>query len=85
MQLNDLPNVAMVFVVAAMIFGAGALALNAFQDTLPSTSVAHNVTRFTLNGLQNTTNQFGTIGTIIGIVILMGIVVGGFYVFGRKR
>lgn len=46
---------------------------------------AYNITKAGLTGESNLSSQFGTIGTIIGIIVLLGIVVGGFYAFNNKR
>lgn len=83
-QLNELPSIAIILVVAVLVIGAGALALDAFSSSVTTDSYAYNVTENGLLGLDNTTAQFPTIGTIIGVVILIGLVVAGFQYFRTK-
>lgn len=80
MGLADIPNVVLLIVLAAMIAGAGLLALSGFQssDSLTAGSVAYNATADAVTGVSEVTGQFPTIGIIIGVVIIIGIVVAGF-------
>lgn len=84
MTLQDLPNVGMTLVLAVLILAAGAIALQAFQDSTTADSFAYNISSDGLTSLDNTTGQLGTIGTIVGVVILIGIIVGVFVLRGRS-
>jgi len=94
MQLNQLPGAIITLVLVAMIGAAGALALTEFQDDVGcggtgcvlanSTSVAFNVTHNGLVGTDNVTSFLDTIGTIIAVAALIGIVIGAFAFFGRR-
>ena len=48
------------------------------------TTIAGNATRLGLTGMTNLAQQSGTIGTIIGAAILIGIILTAFYV-GRNQ
>lgn len=45
---------------------------------------AWNITELGEQGIFNMSDQFATIGTIIGVIVLLGLIVGGFYVFRGK-
>lgn len=77
-DMNDLINFVVLIALAALIGGAAALALDAFQDDLTADSVADNVTENGLSSLDNVTNQLPTIGTIVGVAVLIGIVIAAF-------
>ncbi len=82
-NLGSLPNVVMLFAVAVLITSAAALALNSFKGSLESGSIAYNITEKGEQGLLNLSGQYGTIGTIIGVAVLIGIVVGAFMLVRR--
>jgi len=73
--------IALVFIV--ILGGAGAIALDAFQDDLTANSYAANITENGLSGVDNATSYIPTIGTLLGVGALVGVVIGAFY-FMRK-
>jgi TRAP-type C4-dicarboxylate transport system permease small subunit len=77
-DMNDLINFVVLVALAALIAGSGALALDAFNDDLTADSEADNVTDNGLAGLLNVTDQLPTIGTIVGVAVLIGIVIAAF-------
>jgi len=81
--MNDLIDFVVMVALAALIGGAGALALDSFNDGLTADSAADNVTDNGMSGLLNTTAQLPTIGTIVGVAVLIGIVLSAFK-FARK-
>jgi len=84
-QLNQIPGAIMALVLAGMIGAAGALALGGMQTALVGNSTGYNATQNALTGILNTTAQFGTIGTVIGVGAILAVVVGAFYIFmGNK-
>jgi len=82
-NMNDLIDFVVMVALAALIGGAGALALDSFNDGLTENSTADNITDQGLTGLLNTTAQLPTIGTIVGVAVLIGIVLSAFK-FARK-
>jgi len=90
--INDISPVVLSLVLAAMIAAAGLLALAGFQGSasmLPMTAgcnassivacgAAYNATSDAVSGIGEVTSQFPTIGVIVGVVIIIGIVVAGF-------
>lgn len=83
-NMNELIDFIVLVALAALIGGAAALALDSFNDNLVANSSADNVTDNGLSGLLNTTAQLPTIGTVIGVAVLIGIVLSAFQ-FARKQ
>ena len=46
---------------------------------------AYNITESSLEGTQNLSSKFGTIGTIAAIVIVIGLLLGGFGAYMKFR
>lgn len=90
-SLQDLKGAVLIIALIALIGGATAISLDEFQDEIDctncvasnATSIAFNVTEDGLVGIGNTTEFLGTIGTIIAVMALVGIVVTAF-AFGRR-
>ncbi len=82
-MLDKLPQYIMSFGVAAVILGAVVLMTTTLGTGL--TGNAANAVNNVTAGLMNVATQFGTIGTFVGIVVLIGVMFGGIYwMFGRK-
>lgn len=89
-NMNDLIQFTILIAVAAMLGGAAAIALGAFEDTqvtgaagcnstdTSSCGYAYNVSETGSLGLLNVSGQFATIGTIVGVAVLIGIVIAAF-------
>jgi len=96
-QLNQIPGAMMALVLSGMIAAAGALALGGMQTIFVTGVDGCNATNVTgcgsgypiignaLGGVLNTTAQFGTIGTVIGVGAILAVVVGAFYIFMGNR
>ncbi len=69
--------------LVALIGAAVAIALDDFQDDTTANSAAFNATTNGLDGVANATGFLDTIGTIIGVAVLIGIVVLAF-TFARR-
>jgi len=82
LSLDGLKNGIMALVFIAILAAAGAIALDEFNNDLTPDSYADNVTDEGLAGIDNSTNYLSTIGTLLGVVALVSVVVAGFY-FGR--
>lgn len=49
------------------------------------TTVAFNATGSGLTGITNLAQQSGTIGTILGAVVMIGLLMGAFYIKGKME
>lgn len=84
MRLGDLPSTAILLVFVAVVFVAGFLVLEGLDTDLTPNSYAANASNNLQEGMDNVTNYASTWGTIIGVAVLLGIVIGGF-AFGRNQ
>jgi hypothetical protein len=82
--LEQIPSVVMTLVLAAAIFVAGFLVTDGLDDDLAANSYAANATDAIDEGMYNVTEYIPTLGTIIGVALILGVVIAGFY-FGRTR
>jgi len=78
MNLEDMKGAVILIALIALIGSAAAIALSDFRDDMDASSVERNITVEGLEGVSNTTSYLGTIGTIIGVAVLIGIVVLAF-------
>lgn len=69
-------------IIAGIVIGVGA-----FRDTLGATTVGYEVLNDTLNMFENTGDQLATVGTMIGVGLLIGVIMVAFvgYNAGRSR
>lgn len=84
MNAEDVPKWVVVLGIIAFVGAAVALGLDAFAADLTANSYAYNITTTMLTAVDNMVAQMPTIGTIIGIGLLVGIVVGAFWLFGTQ-
>ena len=82
--LGSLPQVALILALIALITGAAAIAVTSFRDTTTASSGAYNITTQGLSSLTNLSTQMPTVGTIIGVVVIITVVIGAF-AFGRGQ
>ena len=78
MNLEDMKGAVILIALIALIGSAAAIALSDFRDDLTADTIERNITVEGLEGVSNTTSYLGTIGTIIGVAVLIGIVVLAF-------
>lgn len=97
MDMNGVKGFIIGIILVSLIAAAGAIALDAFQDdqrggcagyvgASPNESgcgYAYNITGNGLTGVLNTSDYFDTAGTIVGVALLLGIVLGAFYFMRR--
>jgi len=86
MDMNTLKVYIYGFIMLTLIGGISAIALTAFRDseTVTAGSYADNITVDGLQGIGNTTAQFPTAGTILGVALLLGIVFSAFYMLQKR-
>ena len=86
--LGDAAGMALAFVLFVVIVSVGGQVLAGIQASqLTSagiTTVASNATGQGLTGITNLSAQSGTIGTVIGAAVLIGIIVGAFYMTKKE-
>lgn len=65
------------------------IVISAMRDSQPANSMAYNVTNAGLTLFSGVTSQFGTIGTISGVLLLaaivMGFGMGGYMLYRRTQ
>ena len=72
---------AVVFAVFIMVGSFVGNILAGVQANQTTNSTAFNITGFGLTGLVNLYNQSGNMGLVLGGVIIIGLLVGGFMIF----
>lgn len=82
-SLGEMPKIVMILIVTAAFFVGGFLALSGMQGGLTVDTAAYNATVDIETGLVNTTTQFPTIGTLIGVGLLLA-VIGGAFIIGKR-
>ena len=97
-SLLEAAYMAVAFVVFVIVVAIGGQVLYSVQTTQVTqtavclanqgwancSTVASNATNYGLTGVTNLANQSGTIGTILGAVIIIGLLLGAF-VMGRRE
>jgi len=83
-NLADAAGLALAFVMFVVVVGVGGQVLSGIQGSQTVDSTAYNATGFGLTGISNLASQSGTIGTVLGAAILIGIVLTAF-MFGRNQ
>ncbi len=79
-SIRDLPTYIWAFVLAGILAGVGVLVISEFEKTLttgPATASTGNATQ----GIANITAQLPTVGTIVGVSLIVGVVVLLFVAF----
>lgn len=75
------------FAGAVMVIAVLAIVLGAFRDSTTANTYEYNISNRGLTFLDNATSKFATAGTILGVLLLLGLVVGagylGYQKFGR--
>jgi len=71
---NPAIDLVMVLMVVGFMVGAGLLALGEFKDTMETDSAEYNATGQAITGVSNFTDLLPTVGTMIGIALLLLVV-----------
>lgn len=72
-------------VVVALVTAAGAVGLNSFQTSQTTNGYAYNITGQGLASLHNFSLQMPTIGTMVGVGLILAVVIGVFAYFSGKN
>ena len=78
-SLGEAAAMALAFVLFVVVTSVGGQVLAGVQSSQTSGSAAYNITGYGLTGLINLGNQSGTLGTIIGAAVIIGILLTAFY------
>ena len=80
---GNAPRLILLFVLIGMVLGAGVIALASFEDTttdVGSSTVLNN----TIQGSINLSAQLPTVGTILGVGLILVVVIGVFAFFAVR-
>ena len=69
--LGSAPQLVLLLALVAMIGGAAALATQSFRDSTTANGYAYNISNQGLEGLDNFSAQVPTIGTVIGVALIV--------------
>lgn len=81
-SLGQLPQIALTMVVVAAFFVAGFLVLDGLDDNITNGDALRSTGNVT-QALSNSTTYLPTVGTLIGVSIILAVVIGSF-VIGRR-
>lgn len=86
---GDVTSWVTLIAVAIFVIVVFAIMLGALQTSLTSNSVEYNITGRGLTFLDNSTSKFGTAGTILGVLLLLGVIgaagLGGYAAYKKSR
>ena len=82
-SISELPSLAITFVLVGALFVAGFLVINGLGDATSDASATSAVANVSA-GMLNIVTYAPIWGTIVGVAVLLGIVIGGFS-FGRSK
>lgn len=83
--LGKAPQLVLLLALTAMIGAAAALAVASFQSSTTVGSYAYNISRDGLTSLNNLSRQIPTVGTVVGVALIVVVVIGAFAFFiGRQ-
>lgn len=71
---NPATQLVTLLMVIGFMLGAGLLALGEFQDTMTANSSEANATSDAISGLGNFAGMLPTVGTMIGIALLLMVI-----------
>ena len=81
------PVMVMSLVLMGLVAAAGIIALVAFKSTNSTDATANTSIGYAITGISNFTAQLGTVGTMIGVGLILVVILGvfGMAAFGRGR
>lgn len=79
-SIREMPTYIWAFVLAGIFAGVGVLVIDEFQSTLTTGTQTDTTTNATL-GIANIAEQLPTVGTIVGVSLIVGVVVLLFVAF----
>jgi hypothetical protein len=85
MRIQDMPGVVWGIVLVGVFLGVGAIVLSEFATTQASGSNARMAIDNASAGVLNISKQLPTVGTIFGVLLIVGAVVMLFFYFRGKQ
>ena len=82
--LADAPEWVWAIVTVGIFAGVGAIVLSEFADTLTSTSVEYAAVKNASNAIANLSQQLPTVGTVLGVLLIVAAVAVMAVYFGKK-
>jgi len=83
--MDALPSIAIAFVLAAVVFAVGMLITSETGEEMDANSAEYNATQDAIEGMGNVTGKFPLFGVVIGAVVVIALIVGGFAINARRR
>ena len=83
-SISELPSLAITFVLVGALFVAGFLVVGGLGDSVAINSSGYWAVENITSGMSNIVSYAPIWGTIVGVAVLLGIVIGGFS-FGRSK
>jgi len=80
---GNAPRLVLLFVLIGMVLGAGVIALASFRDSTTD-SEAQSAINNTIDGASNLSAQLPTVGTILGVGLILVVVIGVFAFFAVR-
>ena len=81
--LSEVPGIAIVLVVVAIVLGLGATILSQVQSTQTANTIAYNASQFGLTGVNTLASWQGTWAVIVAAAVVIGII-SAYLMFGRR-
>lgn len=81
--LGEVPGIAIVLVVVAIVLGLGATILTQVQSTQTANSIAYNASGYGLTGTNTLASWQPTWAVIIAAAVVIGII-SAYLMFGRR-
>lgn len=66
--------------ISLLILGGVVIGVQEFRDTLTNTTSGYEILNDTLTMFSNFGDQLGTVGTLLGVGLLIGVILGAFVV-----
>lgn len=82
---GQIPTLGLLFGLTIIILSITADVVATVQDTQTANSAAFNVSGNGLTGMLNLSSQFATIGTVVGLVLIVISLVAGFSTLITRR
>ena len=82
--IRMIPAIVIGLVVAGIVTAAGLKSIGSFKDTLTANTAERNATEDTIDGIGEISGQFGTIGIIAAMVIVLMMIGGLTLYFGLR-
>jgi hypothetical protein len=80
---GNAPRIVLLFVLIGMVLGAGVISLTSFRNSVTDVD-AETALNNTIEGSTNLSLQLPTVGTMLGVGLILTVVIGVFAFFAQK-